>query len=64
MEDIEDVVQWLNNTHFIVNPLVTIIVKGGIYNALRILAILIMNEKNINISSYSTKNDFINYLRS
>ena len=64
MEDIEDVIQWFNSVQFIINPLITIVIKGGRYNAPRILAILIYNDKNEPKRGYHSTSQYITYLRS
>ena len=63
MDDINDVINWFNNNRFIINPLITIAVVGGRYNAPRILAILIWNDKNAPKRNYYTRGEYINYLR-
>jgi hypothetical protein len=64
METLDDVIQWFNQVPFVINPLITIILKGGAYNAPRILAILIDNDKNEPKRGYQSANHFIQYLRS
>jgi len=63
METLKDVIHWFEDNKFIINPLVTIIVIGGVYYAPRILAILIQNDKNDPKSSYTSKQTYINYLK-
>jgi len=64
MNNLDDVIDWFQSTTFIINPLITIIVKGGKYNAPRILAILIWFDKNDVKTNYNTVGSYINYLRS
>lgn len=64
MENLNDVIQWFDNNRFIINPLITIAVVGGRYNGARILAILILNNKNQPKRKYNSKANYINYLRS
>jgi len=64
METIEDVVNWFLSVEFIKNAWVTIILRGGVYNAPRIIAVLVMNNKNEKRSNFVTVSSYINYLRS
>jgi len=64
MNDINDVIYWFQSNDFIMNPLITIILKGGRYNAPRILAILIWFDKNEAKTSFRSVSQYINYLRS
>jgi len=63
METLEDVINWFESERFIINPLITIAVRGGRYYAPKILAILIWNDKNAPKRGYLTKSSYINYLR-
>ena len=63
MEDLSDVITWFETNRFIKNPLLTIIVVGGRYNAVRIIAILVLNKKFTNMRTRN-KYEFINFLRS
>ena len=62
METLDDVISWFNYNRFVKNPLLTIIIVGGRYNAMRIIAILILNKKFYNMLN-SNKQKFINQLK-
>jgi len=62
METLDDVIAWFNYNKFVKNPILTIIVVGGRYNAVRITAILILNKKFYNMQNQN-KQRFLNQLR-
>ena len=64
MNNIEDVISWFNANRFIINPLITIAVVGGRFNGARILAMLIQFNKNDVKRIYTSKSQYLSYLRS
>ena len=63
MDNLKDVINWFESNRFIINPLITIAVIG-LYNAPRILAILINEDKNDIKRIYTSKSSYLEYLRS
>ncbi len=63
MNDLHDVQEWFRTNNFVNNPLITLALIGGRYQAPRILAILIWNNKNERKTPFTSRNSYINYLR-
>jgi hypothetical protein len=63
METLEDVINWFQTNPFIINPLLTIAIIGGLYYAPRILAILIHNNKNEKKTRFISRASYVSYLR-
>lgn len=62
METIDDVISFFNNSVFVLNPILTVILYGGTHKA-RIFAIINYNKKYNSIIEYKNKHDYMSYLR-